>query len=452
MEIQYQNEVYFLGSILQNKDFIHDRIIEPHELTADPRHQSILKYLIYAIDDSKDLEVETIMLLARVATEEDGNLDEIGNISYLTQLQSSVSKTSPLEFTYYQRNIREAYIERESRKTFMQIASNVGYSDNIATHLSLMHEEVERLQGLMITHKDIRLKKVSDIVKTYVNTVYDRTQTEGIVGAPTLSKTIDGMTNGHKKGKFEVVAARPSIGKTAHALNDGVRVAREQDSTSIFFSGEMGEEELLDRMVCIVSNLSSKKLDTGVFDFDDLKKYNFALEELSNLNFYIDDTPGMTIEYIRRTSKKKVKELRSQGIDKIVIYIDYLQLMKSEKKFPNRHEEVTYISNLCKTIARELQVTVVALSQLSRKVEERQDKRPMMSDLRESGAIEQDADIISFLYRDDYYNKQSEKKNIMEIIIGKHRGGPIGTVEMVFWKDVGKLLDIEPKVKEEGSK
>jgi replicative DNA helicase len=205
------------------------------------------------------------------------------------------------------------------------------------------------------------------------------------------------------------------------------------------FSLEMSAAQLVQRIICAESNVDAQRMRTGHLEGDDWEKLSMAIGSLSEAQIYIDDTPGITVSDIRAKCRRLKKE---KGLG--MILIDYLQLIQGRGKAgENRQQEVSEISRTLKQIARELEVPVIALSQLSRGVEQRQDKRPMMSDLRESGSIEQDADIVAFLYRDDYYDKESEKKNIIEIIIAKQRNGPVGTVELVFLKNFNKFVSLD---------
>jgi len=435
----FQTEAVFLGSMILDGELIHDCYIDPVELHADDRHPLILEFLKYAAEQD-GIEKVDLVVLAKVAQEHGGGLEKIGGIAYLSELTRSVP--GKIQFDYYQKIIREAYIERQTKIRLNKISLSVGSSDNINDHLNEVEAQVEELRDLLPKASNKGMLKASEVTKNHASEIKKRSKMEGVIGASTISKTVDQITNGHIPGNFEVVAARPSIGKTAYALNDIRMTCRDPLTAALFYSGEMGSVQLIDRMLSALGNIDSKRMKTGDFEEEDWDRYRNALITLDKMHFYIDDTVGFSIEYVRRTARKEIKRLRSTGIKNVVIYIDYLQLVKSERKHKDRQTEVTYISNTCKVIARENQCTVVALSQLSRGVEQRQDKRPMLSDLRESGAIEQDADIVSFLYRDDYYNKNSDNKNIMEVIIAKHRDGELGVVELAFIKNIGKILDL----------
>ncbi|EGS4843798.1 replicative DNA helicase, partial [Listeria monocytogenes] len=246
-----------------------------------------------------------------------------------------------------------------------------------------------------------------------------------ITGIPTGFNELDKMTAGFQRNDLIIVAARPSVGKTAFALNIAQNVATKTDENVAIFSLEMGAEQLVMRMLCAEGNINAQNLRTGALTSDDWQKLTIAMGTLSNSGIYIDDTPGVRVNEIRSKCRRLKQET---GLGMIVI--DYLQLIAgSGRGGENRQQEVSEISRSLKALARELEVPVIALSQLSRSVEQRQDKRPMMSDIRESGSIEQDADIVAFLYREDYYDREGENDGTIEIIIAKQRNGPVGDVK-----------------------
>lgn len=260
-----------------------------------------------------------------------------------------------------------------------------------------------------------------------------------VTGIPTGFTELDKMTAGFQRNDLIIVAARPSVGKTAFSLNIAQNVATKTDENVAIFSLEMGADQLVMRMLCAEGNIDAQRLRTGSLTSDDWAKLTMAMGSLSNAGIYIDDTPGIKVNEIRAKCRRLKQE---QGLG--MILIDYLQLIQgSGKSGENRQQEVSEISRTLKGIARELQVPVIALSQLSRGVESRQDKRPMMSDIRESGSIEQDADIVAFLYREDYYDRETENKNTIEIIIAKQRNGPVGSVELAFVKEFNKFVNLE---------
>jgi replicative DNA helicase len=287
-------------------------------------------------------------------------------------------------------------------------------------------------------------KRIKDVVIEVVETTETKSEafkTGKVTGLRTGFRDLDGITAGLQRSDLIIVAARPSVGKTAFALNIAQNVAVRSVAPVAIFSLEMSAPQLVARMVSAEGGLEANRLRIGDMGEEDWLKLADAAGVLGASNIFIDDSPGITVADIRAKCRRLKKQ---EGLGLIVI--DYLQLIASAgrgRREENRQQEVSEISRMLKHLARELDVPVIALSQLSRGVEQRQDKRPMMSDLRESGSIEQDADIVAFLYRDDYYNQESEKKNIIEIIIAKQRNGPVGTVELVFLKQFNKFVDYD---------
>lgn len=259
-----------------------------------------------------------------------------------------------------------------------------------------------------------------------------------VTGIPTGFLDLDYRTAGLQPSDLVLIAARPSMGKTAFMLNLARNVAFKRDLPMAIFSLEMSKEQLINRMFSMESNVDSQKLRTGQLDDQDWERLIESAGVIGKSGLIIDDTPGISITELRSKCRKYKLE---HGLS--IVMIDYLQLMTGSGRTDSRQQEISDISRSLKALARELSVPVIALSQLSRAVEQRPDHRPMLSDLRESGAIEQDADVVMFLYRDDYYNHDSEKKGITEIIIAKQRNGPIGTVELAWLPEYQKFANLE---------
>jgi replicative DNA helicase len=265
---------------------------------------------------------------------------------------------------------------------------------------------------------------------------------EDVTGVRTGYYDLDSMTAGLQKGDLIVLAARPSMGKTAFALNIAENVAVKEELPVLVFSMEMGASQLALRLVGSMGRINQQNLRTGRLKDDEWSRLPDAVEKLGKAQMFIDETPGLTAAELRARSRRMARQF---GGTLGLIVIDYLQLMSgSGGSDENRATELGEISRGLKALAKELQCPVIALSQLNRSVETRQDKRPMMSDLRESGAIEQDADVIMFIYRDDYYNKDSKEPGVAEIVIGKQRNGPVGTVKLAFLKPLTKFDNLAP--------
>ncbi|MEK3945010.1 replicative DNA helicase [Paenibacillus sp. FSL H3-0310] len=367
-------------------------------------------------------------------------LEQIGGVSYLAKLARSVPTAS--DVTYYIGVMKEKHTLRKaihSAQEQMELAYNSDDAEQVVNSMQIAASDISDQTTTKADFKSVRdvLIEVIETTETKVENAIN-----GVVsGIHTGYTDLDQMTAGLQKGDLMIVAARPSVGKTAFALNIAQNVAVRSKETVAIFSLEMSAPLLVQRMVSAEVNLDASTLRTGSMREDDWNKLSVAAGILGESNLFIDDPAVITVHEIRAKCKRLKKE---KGLGLIVI--DYLQLIQgrgSKNGSENRQQEVSEISRTLKQIARELDVPVIALSQLSRGVEQRQDKRPMMSDLRESGSIEQDADIVSFLYRDDYYNQDSEKKNIIEVIIAKQRNGPTGTVELVFLKNFNKFVNYE---------
>ncbi|WP_170008560.1 replicative DNA helicase [Bacillus fonticola] len=364
-------------------------------------------------------------------------LDEVGGIAYLSELAGSVPTAANV--VYYARIVEEKALLRRLIRTATTIAQD-GYSREDEVN-ELLSEAEKRIMEVAQRSNAGAFQDIQDVlVKTYDHIEMLHNRKGDITGIPTGFAELDRMTAGFQRNDLIIVAARPSVGKTAFALNIAQNVATRTEESVAIFSLEMGAEQLVMRMLCAEGNIDAQHLRTGELTEDEWQKLTLAMGSLSNAGIYIDDTPGIRVNEIRAKCRR-LKQEHGLGM----ILIDYLQLIQGSggSSKENRQQEVSEISRTLKQLARELQVPVIALSQLSRGVESRQDKRPMMSDIRESGAIEQDADIVAFLYRDDYYDKESESKNIIEIIIAKQRNGPTGTVELAFVKEYNKFVNLE---------
>ncbi|WP_078556370.1 replicative DNA helicase [Bacillus alkalicellulosilyticus] len=369
-------------------------------------------------------------------------LDDVGGVSYLTDLANSVPTAANID--YYCRIVEEKSILRRLIRVATTIAAD-GYTseDEVDAILNDAEKTILDVAQRKNTSAFISIKDV--LVEAYDRIEMLQNQKEDITGIPTGFSQLDKMTAGFQRNDLIIVAARPSVGKTAFALNIAQNVATKTDENIAIFSLEMSAGQLVQRMLCAEGNIDAQRMRTGQLEPEDWQKLTMAMGSLSRAGIYIDDTPGVKVNDIRAKCRR-LKQEKGLGM----ILIDYLQLIQGNGRGgENRQQEVSEISRTLKAIARELEVPVIALSQLSRGVESRQDKRPMMSDIRESGSIEQDADIVAFLYRDDYYDKESENQNIIEIIIAKQRNGPVGTVELAFIKEYNKFVNLERRHSED---
>src|SRR5699024_324749 len=338
---------------------------------------------------------------------------------------------------YYSQIVEEKAVLRRLIQTASDIVTNTfSKEDEVEEAL----DDAERTILEVSSRKNVNaFKPIKDVlIEVYDNIEQLHKAEDDVTGISTGYRDLDRMTSGFQRNDLIIIAARPSMGKTAFALNIAQNVVIKTNENVAIFSLEMGAAQLVQRMLCAEGNIDSQHLRTGKVEQDDWGKLTMAMGSLSHAGIYIDDAPGIRVSDIR----SKCRRLKQQN-GKGMIIMDYLQLIQgSEGSRENRQQEVSEISRALKGLARELEVPLIALSQLSRGVESRQDKRPMMSDLRESGSIEQDADIVGFLYREDYYEQESEHQNI-EIILSKQRNGPTGTVELAFVKEYNKFVDLD---------
>lgn len=397
-----------------------------------PAHAKIFESIIVANEEGQPIDIVTIA--SRL--QEKGWLEEAGGVGYLSKLASSVPTASHIG--HYADIVIDKFMAREViaeyQERIRQLKQSVSAGDVIAatqTNLESIAVKKDEKQNAMLL-KEIIPEVYEDVEKRYANAGKETGISSGF-------RDLDAMTTGFQPSDLIILAARPSVGKTAFALNVGKNAAETSNETVAIFSLEMSKKQLVGRMICAEGNIDATRFRTGHLQGDDWEKLTMALGILSELPIVIDDTPSLTVAEVRSRCRRIKKEY---GLG--MILIDYLQLIAGRGKTgENRQEEISFISRTLKQIARELEVPVIALSQLSRGVEQRQDKHPMLSDLRESGSIEQDADIVAFLYRDDYYNKETEKKNIIEVIIAKQRNGPVGTVELGFLKNFNKFVSLD---------
>lgn len=395
-------------------------------------HQKIFQTMLNLSDQGKAIDLVTVTEELSAKKE----LEDIGGLSYITELASAVPTAANI--AHYAKIVEEKAILRRLIRVASKIADD-GYTREDEVEVLLAEAEKKMLE--VSNRKNAGdFKHVKDVlVQTFDNIEQLQSRDGDVTGIPTGFRDLDKMTAGFQRNDLIIVAARPSVGKTAFALNVAQSVAVKARENVAIFSLEMGADQLVMRMLCAEGNIDAQRLRTGALETEDWSKLTMAMGSLSNSGIYIDDSPGVRMTDIRAKCRRLAKE---SGLG--MILIDYLQLiLGSGKPGENRQQEVSEISRSLKGLARELKVPVIALSQLSRGVEQRQDKRPMMSDLRESGSIEQDADIVAFLYRDDYYDKESESKDIIEIIIAKQRNGPTGTVSLAFRKEYNKFLNLE---------
>lgn len=367
-------------------------------------------------------------------------LSQVGNVEYLSEIIYSVPSASNVE--YYINIVKEKMIGRKIIETATDIA-NDAYASEDSIYDVLENAEMKMLRiGNM--RKTSEFQRIQDVAyRAQENLEKLAEQGSEITGLATGFSEFDKLTAGLQPSQFIIIAARPAMGKTAFALNLATYAATHSNKSVAIFNLEMSAEQLANRILQSLGQIDGGKMRTGRLEHNDWKRLNEAISQLSDTNLFLDDTPGITIGEIRSKCRRLANSDKGLGL----VVIDYLQLITGPSKSAgNRQQEVSDISRNLKTMALELGIPVIALAQLSRAVEQREDKRPIMSDLRESGSIEQDADIVSFLYRDDYYNKEARRDDnasISEFIIGKNRSGPTTTVELLFKKDTSTFVNFQ---------
>jgi replicative DNA helicase len=365
-----------------------------------------------------------------------GKAEEVGGVAYLNSLAQYVPSASNIR--RYAEIVRERSILRKLVSASDEIATNA-FNTQGREVAQILDEAEQKI--FSIGEEGSRMKQGFQSMDSLVVELLDRVEEmsqnpNDITGVATGFYDFDRMTSGLQPGDLVVLAARPSMGKTALAINIAEHVALNEGLPVAVFSMEMGASQLAIRIVGSIGRIDQSRLRTGKLTADEWPRLTESIEKLRNVSLHIDETPGLTPSELRANARRLARQCGKLGL----IVVDYLQLMSgSTSDGENRATEIGEISRGLKMLAKELQCPVMALSQLNRSVEQRTDKRPMMSDLRESGAIEQDADVIMFIYRDDYYNKDSKEPGVAEVIIGKQRNGPTGTVKLAFLKPITKF-------------
>ena len=399
--------------------------------------------MIELMEEKTPIDITTVTSYLKKKNE----LSEVGGVEYLTEVLNFVPTASNID--YYIQSVEESSILRNLIATAEDIAQE-GYRTDETINEILDNSE-KKILGIVKNRKSSEFRTIKDILAKTKEDLEKLSERKGeITGLATGWYDFDRLTTGLHPNEFIIIAARPAMGKTAFALNLATHAAMEQDKAVALFNLEMSAEQLAMRILSSLGQIEGFKLKTGNLLNQDWKRVNEAVSQLASTNLVMDDTPGITIGEIRA----KCRRLASSEKGLALVVIDYLQLISGGKNYgSNRQQEVSDISRSLKTLAMELGVPVIALSQLSRGVEAREDKRPLMSDLRESGSIEQDADIVAFLYRDDYYNKEKQTEDntsISELIIGKHRNGPTATIELLFKKNTSTFLNLRKDRTQEG--
>ncbi len=408
-------------------------------LTKDSFYSSANSEIFQCLANMSEKKAPIDLTTLTSELKEKNKLNEVGGIEYLTELIEFVPTASNVD--YYIKLVEESALLRRLIDVSTDIVTSA-YNRQSSVDDTLDSAE-RKILSVVNNRRSTEFKTIKEVLSSAEANLEKLSQTKGeITGVATGWYDIDKLTSGLHENELIIIAARPAMGKTAFAINLATNVAMNNDKAVALFNMEMGAEQLVNRMLSSLGQIEGKKLATGNLQNDDWKRISEAIGQLSETNLYLDDTPGITIGEIR----SKCRRLANSEKGLALVVIDYLQLISSSINYGgNRQQEVSDISRSLKMMAMELKVPVIALAQLSRSVESRENKRPIMSDLRESGSIEQDADIVAFLYRDDYYNKDKELKDnsnnsISEFIVSKHRNGPTATIELLFKKDTSTFL------------
>lgn len=422
-----------LGSIIMDGDSGDAISIASQILSADdfyrPTHKEIFAATLELY--AKNTPIDIITLKEKLI--ERGQLEQIGGLDYLASL-TAVTPTSA-----HIKEYSNIVADKSNLRRLINASANISnksYSAEEPISDIMAYAEAELSNALLNKQTDDFLH-VNEIIVTTINKIEQANRAGGqITGIPTGFTDIDYKTSGLQPSELILVAARPSMGKTAFALNIIQAAAIVNHKKVAIFSLEMAKDQLVNRMLCSEAHVDAQKIRTGQLNTADFDALAHAIPKITGADVFIDDTAGISVMDMRAKCRRLKME---KGLD--LIMIDYLQLMSGNPRSESRQQEISEISRSLKALAREMNAPVIALSQLSRACESRADHRPMLSDLRESGAIEQDADVVMFLYRDEYYNPETDKKNIGEVIIAKQRNGPTGTVELTWLGKYTKFVD-----------
>lgn len=421
-----------LGSLMLSQEAILKaiEIVQPRDFYKEA-HGLIYEAILGLTDKGEPVDIVTVAeeLMQR------GLLEKVGGAAYIASLAEVVPTSANIE--YYAKIVEEKALLRN----LIEISSKIralGFEWDEEPEKLI--DQAEKLIFELAQKKNSQgFSSIHEILmQTFERIEYLYAQKGEVTGVPSGFKDLDRMTSGFQASDLIIVAARPAMGKTAFCLNIAQNAAVKFNIPVAVFSLEMSKDQLVQRMLCSEAMVDQHKLRTGQLSETDWPRLSKAVGPLSRAPIFIDDTVGISMMELRAKTRR-LKAEKGLGL----IIIDYLQLMQGSKRSESRQQEISEISRSLKGLARELSVPIIALSQLSRQVEQTQDKKPNLSHLRESGAIEQDADIVSFIFRDEYYNHESEKKGIAEIIIAKHRNGPVGSVELGFLNEFTKFVNLE---------
>jgi replicative DNA helicase len=430
-------EASLLGAILIDSDALV-KIADNVSSTDffDKRHEHIYEAILKLYERRSPIDVLTLADQLKI----DGVLDLIGGASYLAELTNFVPTASHVE--QYAEIVAQKALRRRLIATSQEL-TEISFDESKALK-ELIEEAESRLFQVSQKHVKQSIVSIESVLQENYQRLHDLYENKGALrGVTTGFRDMDNLLAGLQRSDLLILAARPAMGKTALSLNLAYNVAMIAKQPVLFFSLEMGKEQLVERMLAVESGVDAWALRNGKMSEDDFGKIGMAMGSLAEAPIFIDDTPGLTVSDLR-TKARRESHKHQLGL----IIVDYLQLMSGGSRFgssDNRVQEISEISRGLKLIARELNVPLIALSQLSRSVESRSPQIPQLADLRESGSIEQDADIVMFIYREEYYNPDTDRKNITDVMIKKHRNGALGTVELYFDKDKQRFRSLDTR-------
>ena len=429
---QIDAEKSVLGAVLLDDSCLPtlEEVLKPEDFYV-LSHQLIYKHMLGLARDNKRIDMITL----QDSLEREGELQVVGDVTYLIELQENIPAFGMLE--QHVTIIRTKSVLRDLISSSVDIITSC-YNQNETNIDHVIDEAEKKIFNIIHNRSQQNFVQLNIwLKKTFQHLSSIKSSSKGVTGVTSSFKMLDKFTSGFQPGDLIILAARPSMGKTSLALNVAINSAKTSNGVGVF-SLEMAAEQLTLRLLSTESGIDHQKIRNATISSEEWIELTHVAAELGEMKLFIDDTPGLNIMELRA----KARKLKAKH-DVDMLIIDYLQLLTSAKRHESRHLEVSEISRFLKALAKELGIPIIALSQLSRAVDSRTDKRPMLSDLRESGAIEQDADVIMFLYRDIVYNSETENPELSELIIGKQRNGPTGTIPLRFVRELTKFEDIE---------